>query len=48
MNVMVQSSEVIGYFKQANDTTVFYSFPHDIEPSSIKGINAIYALAEIG
>ena len=48
MNEMVRSSEVSGYFKQENGATVFYSFPHDIETALIKGINAIYALAETG
>ena len=48
MNAMVRSSEASGYFKQANGATVFYSFPHDIETALIKGMNAIYAFAEIG
>ena len=48
MNAMIRSSEVIGYFKQINGATMFYSFPHDIETALIKGMNAIYTLAEIG
>ena len=45
---MARSSEVSGYLKQINRTTVFYYFPHDVETVLIKGLNAIYALAEIG
>ena len=45
---MARSSEVSGYFKQINRTTLFYYFPHDAETVLRKGLNAIYALDEIG
>ena len=48
MNVMPYRSEVSGYYKQINGTTVLYSFPHDVETVLRKGFNAIYELADIG
>ena len=33
---------------KTNGATVFYSFPHDTEIASIKGMNVIHVLAEIG
>ena len=48
MDAMEHSSEVSGYCKQINGTTVFYSFPHDVEKVLRKGLNAICALADIG
>ena len=47
MNAMIRSSEVSGYYKKINGTTMFYSFPHDTETALIKRMNVIHALPEI-
>ena len=48
MKVMAHRSEASGYYKQINCTTVFFSFTHNVETVLRKGLNEIYALAEIG
>ena len=48
MDVMVCISEVKVHCEQINGTTIFYSFPHDIEVVLRKGLNAICALSDIG
>ena len=46
MNATTRSNEVSGYCKQINGTTAFYSFPHDVETTLQKGMNAIHSLAK--
>ena len=48
MNAITRSSEVSGYCEQINGTTMFYSFPCDLETALQKVMNATHALAEIG
>ena len=48
MSAIVRSSEASGGFKQANGETALYSFPHDAEAASTKGMSAACALAETG
>ena len=48
MDVMEHSSELSECCKKINGTTVFYSFPCDVETVLRIGLNEICVLADIG
>ena len=48
MNVSDSESEIISYWKIIKGTTVFYSFPYDVETALIKAQKATNTMAEIG